>query len=249
MKHLDLFSGIGGFSLAARWVWGEEHEPIFCEIDQFCQKVLKKHWPEAKIFTDIKELTYEQEWGTIDLITGGFPCQPYSHAGKQVGKNDDRALWPEMLRIIQTVKPKWIIGENVAGIENMGLEQICNDLETNGYIVETPLEIPACAIGANHERYRFWITAYSDSIRFLQSSRIGSEQYFNFLGENTWERQFEKWGFTKHSNGSTEYNFKSILCRIDDGLSVQMDRLKGLGNAIVPQVAQVIMQAIKEIDK
>lgn len=115
MKHLDLFSGIGGFALAAQWVWGSEYENVgFCDNDPFCQKVLKKHWPEAKIYGDIRKLKPRK--GAADIVTGGFPCQPFSQAGKREGTEDNRYLWPEMLRVIRTVKPSWVIAENVYGI-------------------------------------------------------------------------------------------------------------------------------------
>jgi len=163
MVHLDLFSGITGFALAASWVWGEEHEiHCFVEIDPFCQKVIKKHWPGVPIHGDIK--TYEHNGTKIDLLTGGFPCQPFSVAGKQRGKADDRALWPEMLRIIKEAKPRWIIGENVTGIVNMELDNYVSDLEAEGYEVQ-PFIIPACAVDAPHRRDRVWIVGHTSSGR------------------------------------------------------------------------------------
>ena len=105
--HLDLFSGIGGFALAAKWAGYETIQ--FVEIDPFCHKVLKKHWPDVPIHSDIKTFDVTKYNGSIDLITGGFPCQPYSVAGKRLGKADDRALWPEMLRIISEIRPAWVI--------------------------------------------------------------------------------------------------------------------------------------------
>lgn len=119
-RHLDLFSGIGGFALAAQSVWGDAHEiAAFCEIDRFCRRILKKHWPDARFIEDIKKFDAKEFAGTIDILTGGFPCQPFSTAGKRRGKADDRYLWPEMLRIISQVRPRWIIGENVAGFVSM----------------------------------------------------------------------------------------------------------------------------------
>ena len=163
MVHLDLFSGITGFALAASWVWGEEHEiHCFVEIDPFCQKVIKKHWPGVPIHGDIK--TYEHNGTKIDLLTGGFPCQPFSVAGKQRGTEDDRALWPEMLRIIKEAKPRWIIGENVTGIVNMELDNYVSDLEAEGYEVQ-PFIIPACAVDAPHRRDRVWIVGHTSSGR------------------------------------------------------------------------------------
>lgn len=133
MKILDLFAGIGGFSLAAQRVWpGIEHE--FVEIDPFCQNVLRKHWPKAKIHGDIK--TYKGTEGDADLITGGFPCQPFSAAGRRKGTEDSRHLWPEMLRVISEVRPRWVIGENVAGFttwnDGMVFDEVQSDLENEG---------------------------------------------------------------------------------------------------------------------
>ena len=131
MKILDLFSGIGGFSLAADWLGWET--VAFCEQDKFCQKVLAKHWPNIPIFDDIKKLKGDQFNGAIDMVVGGFPCQPWSTAGKRKGSDDHRHLWPEMLRVIKEVRPRWVIGENVAGIVNMALESVCADLEAEGF--------------------------------------------------------------------------------------------------------------------
>ena len=157
MNHLDLFSGIGGLHLAGEMVWGDEFNTIaHVEIDKFCQKVLKKHWPNVPIISDIKE--YKHNGTTIDLLTGGFPCQPFSCAGKQRGKKDDRYLWPAMLRIISATRPTWIIGENVAGIIKLGLDQVLSDLENEDYACQSFI-IPACAQNAPHRRDRVWIVA------------------------------------------------------------------------------------------
>jgi DNA (cytosine-5)-methyltransferase 1 len=180
MIHLDLFSGIGGFSLAGDRVWGEDHHiHSFVEVDPFCQKVLNKHWAIVPIHGDIR--SYKHNGTTIDLLTGGFPCQPFSQAGKRRGKEDDRYLWPEMLRVIQESKPTWIIGENVAGIVNLGLEQVLSDLESEGYEVQ-PIIIPACAVNAPHRRDRVWIIAHSANDgrnRHDQRSRVESKQSKN----------------------------------------------------------------------
>ena len=130
MNHLDLFSGIGGFHLAGEMVWSDFHTVCHVEIDPFCQKVLKKHWPDVPIHDDIR--SYKHDGTKVALVTGGFPCQPFSQAGRQGGKADDRYLWPEMLRIIREVQPTWIIGENVAGIINMELDNVLSDLESEG---------------------------------------------------------------------------------------------------------------------
>ena len=158
MNHLDLFSGIGGFSLAARWAYGDEHKPIaFCEIDKYCGKVLKKHWPDVPIFEDIRSLDGRQ-FRDVDLVSGGFPCQPFSVAGKRAGKEDDRFLWPEMVRVISETRPRWIIGENVPGIISLELDKVLFDLEAEGYTCQ-PIIIPACAVNAPHRRDRVWIIA------------------------------------------------------------------------------------------
>jgi DNA (cytosine-5)-methyltransferase 1 len=153
---LDLFSGIGGFSLGLERAGMET--VAFCENDKFCQKVLAKHWPDVPVHNNIEELDGREYKGTVDLICGGFPCQPFSVAGGQRGKEDDRALWPEMLRVIREVEPLWVIGENVPGIINMELDQVLSDLEDSGYSCQT-FVVPACAVDAPHRRDRVWIIA------------------------------------------------------------------------------------------
>jgi DNA (cytosine-5)-methyltransferase 1 len=164
MTHIGLFEGIGGFSLAARWAgW---HTPVMVEWNPYCQAVLKKNFPNATIFGDIHEFDGRPYAGQFDILTGGFPCQPYSHAGKRAGNDDDRALWPQMFRIIREIKPAWVVGENVAGLLTMDgghvLRGILTDLENEGYRPEI-YSIPALAVGAPHERERIWIVAHSDS--------------------------------------------------------------------------------------
>lgn len=161
MTHLGLFEGIGGFSLAARWAgWTT---PVMVEWNPYCQAVLKKNFPDATIFSDIRNFDGRPYAGQIDIITGGFPCQPFSSAGKRKGTDDDRYLWPEMLRVIREVGPDWVVGENVAGLLTMDggrvLRAILADLENAGYRPEIYL-IPAIAIGAPHRRDRLWIVAH-----------------------------------------------------------------------------------------
>ena len=161
MTHASLFSGIGGFDLAAEWAgWTNAFN---CEIDPFCQKILKYHFPDAKQYRDIKTTDFAVWRGRIDVLTGGFPCQPFSLAGKRKGTEDERHLWPEMLRAIQQIRPRWIVGENVFGIvnwsEGMVFEQVCSDMETEGYEVQ-PFILPACAVGAPHRRDRCWFIAH-----------------------------------------------------------------------------------------
>lgn len=159
MNHIDLFSGIGGFALAAHWA-GFQTE-VFCERDEFCQKVLHKHWPAAPIVDDIFRFDGTRHAGAT-LLTGGFPCQPYSCAGKKMGNEDDRALWPEMFRVIIECRPRWVVAENVPGIVDMALDGVLSDLENQGYEVGT-MVIPACAVNAPHIRKRVWIVAHHES--------------------------------------------------------------------------------------
>jgi len=162
MRHVDLFSGIGGFALAAQWAWKEEYENVaFCDIEPFAQQILKLRFKNPKIYGDIRDIK-GADLGTVDLLTGGFPCQPFSVAGKQRGKEDERFLWGEMFEVIKQCQPTWIIGENVAGIINMALDDVLSDLEGEGYETRT-FVIPACAVNAPHRRDRVWIIAYSDS--------------------------------------------------------------------------------------
>jgi DNA-cytosine methyltransferase len=162
MNHLDLFSGIGGFSLALEKVGFRTI--AFCERDEYCRLLLQKHWKGVKIYNDIKKLEAKDIEEKVDILTGGFPCQPYSVAGKQKGTNDDRYLWPEMFRVIKEVQPTFIIAENVRGLINiqdgMVFETVCSDLESEGFEVQT-FVIPAAGVGAPHKRDRVWIVGYS----------------------------------------------------------------------------------------
>ena len=164
MRMLDLFSGIGGISLAAEWAGIET--AAFCEIEPFCQKVLRKHWPHVPIYDDVRALTKARldadGIGTIDIVVGGYPCQPFSVAGKRRGAEDDRHLWPEMFRIIAEIRPRWVVGENVAGHVNLGLDDVLSDLESIGYTAQA-FVIPACAVGSPHRRDRVFIVAYTES--------------------------------------------------------------------------------------
>jgi DNA (cytosine-5)-methyltransferase 1 len=164
MRHGSLFSGIGGFELAAEWMgW---HNTFHCEFNEFGSKVLSHYWPESKHYGDITKSDFSEFRDTIDILTGGFPCQPYSAAGKRKGKDDARHLWPEMLRVIREVRPRYIVGENVYGLVtwNGGLvfDEVCTDLEAEGYAV-WPIVIPAAAVNAPHRRDRVWFVAYSEN--------------------------------------------------------------------------------------
>ena len=157
IMQIDLFSGIGGFTLAGEWAGFKTI--AFCEKEEFCQRVLKKHWPEIPIIPEIRDFD-GTKWRGATLLTGGFPCQPFSVAGKRRGKEDDRYLWPEMLRVINEAKPHWILAENVPGIFRMALDTVLADLEGEGYSTGTFI-IPACGLNAPHRRNRIWIVANS----------------------------------------------------------------------------------------
>lgn len=179
MRHGSLFSGLGGFDLAAEWMGWEN---IFhCEKSKFLQQVLKYYWPDAELFEDISKTDFTKYHGKIDIISGGFPCQPYSSAGERKGKNDDRHLWPQMLRAIREIQPCWVVGENVSGILNwsggMVLDEIKADLEGEGFEVFPPCILPACAKNAPHRRDRVFIIAYNPSIRRLQSKQDNEAKF------------------------------------------------------------------------
>lgn len=162
LRMLDLFSGIGGFSYAGEKLVGGYETVAFCEYDKHAQKVLRKHWPDTEIIDDVRELANDAERfrGSVDIICGGYPCQPFSLAGVRRGDKDDRHLWPEMLRIIQAVRPTWVIGENVAGHISMGLDEVLSDLEAEGYQARC-FVIPAVGADAYHRRDRCWIVGYA----------------------------------------------------------------------------------------
>ena len=163
LRHIGLFEGIGGFSLAARWMGWETI--AWCEWNEFGQRVLKYHFPKAEGHGDITTTDFRPYRGKCDILTGGFPFQPYSSAGKRLGKEDDRHLWPEMLRAVREVHPKWVVGENVLGIVNWNdglvFNEVQTDLEAEGYEVQ-PYVLPACAVNAPHRRDRTWFVAHSN---------------------------------------------------------------------------------------
>jgi DNA (cytosine-5)-methyltransferase 1 len=177
MKHGSLFSGIGGFDLASELVGWDNLFQV--EIDSYCQKVLRKNFPNVKLYGDIKEFKGTDWRGTVDIISGGFPCQPFSVAGKRRGQKDNRYLWDEMLRVIREITPSFIVGENVAGLISMEgggtLDRILSDLEDEGYATEQFI-IPACAIGAWHRRDRIWIVAYDKCMGWKKRSGISLGQ-------------------------------------------------------------------------
>jgi DNA (cytosine-5)-methyltransferase 1 len=197
MTHGSLFSGIGGFDLAAQWMGWENL--FHCEWNPFGQKVLKYYWPDAELFTDITKSDFTKYANRIDVLTGGFPCQPYSMAGKRLGKEDDRHLWPEMLRAIREIQPTWVVGENVFGLINWSnglvfhevqadLEAAFKDSETyrslkrEGY-ESFPYVLPACAVNAPHRRDRVWFVAYRDGLRGTQKHELQQSEICQQYGK------------------------------------------------------------------
>ena len=211
MKILDLFSGIGGFSLGLERAGFKTI--AFCEMDKYCKLVLQKHWKGVKMYNDVREITKARfETDGIELpeiITGGFPCQPFSVAGKQKGTSDDRHLWPEMFRIIKEFKPRWVIGENVKGITNIqdGLvfETVCTNLEGEGYEVRA-FNIPAAGVGAPHRRERIWIVAHSNDTR-----NRTPEYETNKDGQKTDERRQEQSQLKSSRHGENVENSRRTL--------------------------------------
>ena len=218
MRVIDLFSGIGGFSLGLERAGCRTVQ--FCEVDPFCRAVIRRHWPHVPIHGDIK--TFHPERGSADIVCGGFPCQPFSSAsrGRRIGKDDDRFLWPEMYRVISECEPSWVIGENVARLDGMALDQVVADLEAIGYEVAPPFEIPACAVGHDHHRPRLWICGHAN--------RDG-EPRRTFDGEVEW---------LSGDRLDTEQP------REPYGIPSRMDRLAALGNSVVPEIPEIIGRAI-----
>ena len=257
VRHLDLFSGIGGFALACRMVGGIE-TVAFCEREPYCQRILAKHWPNVPICNDIHDLKGD-EYGAVDLVTGGFPCQPYSTSGKRKGRADERSLWHELVRVVSVAKPSWVIGENVAGFTSMDLDDLCDALEQEDYETQ-PMLIPACAVGAPHIRQRCWILAHLrtwDTRQGMESiasagrgdgsvgeaevpsadRRLG-DACGNETDRNDVRPDKERWRELERGVGGIVY-----------GVRHRPHRFRGLGNAIVPQVAAEIIRAMMQADR
>ena len=282
LRLLDLFSGIGGFSLGMEAT--KRIKTIgFVEKDKFCQKVLQKNFKNIPIEEDIRNVKGSNY--AADIVSGGFPCQPFSVAGKRRGQDDDRYLWDETIRVVAETKPKWFVGENVEGIVNIQnglvLRQVQTDLEKEGFKVQC-LIIPASGIGAWHQRKRVWIIANSKKLRnggrssercgieerkFQQKEQKGSEVWSEVKrrsSQNLWHtksprlkssinRQGKKQFRGTNSPGvqckKTWWEIESELCGVPNGLSYELDkdrvnRIKSLGNSIIPQIAYQIGKAI-----
>ena len=319
LTHLSLFSGIGGLDLAAEAAGFETVGQ--CEWADYPTKILEKHWPDVPKWRDIRTLTKESFYErtglrTVDIVSGGFPCQPFSIAGKRGGKDDDRYLWPEMLRVISELRPAWVLGENVPGIVNLALDQVLADLEDQGYSGQAFI-VPACGVDAPHRRYRVCILAHSESVgndgRMLRGkedattdggSRIdnggGTAQLFSgerrkdesatngmadgvrtaiheviadgsrfgcadictdtvldaaFTNRSSRERERERERVQRTAKGiigghSVWDNWpdEPELDRVVDGLPNRMDRIKCLGNAVVPQQFYIFFKLIADIE-
>ncbi len=257
--HLDLFSGIGGFAIASQAAGFRT--VAFVERESFCKTRLAEIHPTVAIYSDIANFSGRPFRG-VSLLTGGFPCQPFSQAGDMRGAADDRYLWPEMRRVIQEAEPDWIVGENVAGLDGLGLDDCISDLEAIGYEVAPPFEIPACAVNAPHERNRIWIVANlsrngfetraqrKDSGPSLQFGSVGSIEaapHFDSVRELQSEGcELNKWRWTCDSNFAERSWVEAAteFCGVVHGIPNRRDRIKALGNAIVPQVAFQILKAI-----
>lgn len=284
MRHGSLFSGIGGFDLAAEWMGWDN--VFHCEWNNYGQNILKQYWPNAISYKDITQTDFAIHRGGIDVLTGGFPCQPFSVAGERKGTEDDRYLWPEMLRAIREIQPIWVVPENVPGIINWSkgvvFEQVQADLETSGYEI-LPVLLPACGLEGDHRRERIWILAHA---------KHGTDCPFRGKEEkkNRIQKQREQAGFSRKpsrtntsfsTNNRSERNegdiekkiqklqgiqrgedgggiavfgersdlFTPILCRSYNGIPSGMDRIKALGNAIVPQIAFELFKTIEDYEK
>jgi DNA (cytosine-5)-methyltransferase 1 len=253
MKHLDLFSGIGGFALACQWAGIETIG--FVEIDKYCQKVLRRHWPNVPIVEDIRDVKEDTFPRPVDLITGGFPCQDISNANTTTtpqGLEGERSgLWNEYKRLVSTIRPKYIVVENTSALLFRGLARVLGDLCEIGYDAEWKV-ISAQEVGAPHKRERVWVVAYPRG-QLGVNRVIFSEDSPKV---NVWDKDKEKWGINRNfskmgtevvSRLDTEWaegNCNPDLLRISYGIPNQLDRLKCLGNAIVPQIAYEIIKVI-----
>ena len=276
MTHLSLFTGIGGLDLAAEMAGfmtvGQ------CEWAEYPQKVLQKHWPEVPKWQDIRTLTkgsFHARTGlwTVDVLSGGFPCQPFSTAGARRGEDDDRYLWPEMLRVIREIRPNWIVGENVAGIISMALDTVLSDLEAEGYTAQA-FVVPACAVDAPHRRDRVAIVANAGRERLQRDGRREYAQQPAYLCETVANADSERlqgreqfssfsaWGGYRKPEpcGSAckprgdrgelpTWPAEPGVGRVANGVPNRVDRIRCLGNAVVPQQFYPFFAAIAEIEK
>ena len=278
LAHIDLCSGIGGFAYGFELA-GLSKPVMFCDIEPYCRKILRKHWPDVPIAEDVKELANDPDGLIPDtdprrtIITAGYPCQPFSVAGARRGTEDDRHIWPHILSIVQGKRPSWCVFENVYGHFSMGLDEVLSDLEREGYAARSFI-VPACGVDAPHRRDRLWIIARNvgDTERSRQpgNDRWQSTQepkngcadvaHSDDTGSQGWipRRQSEEWkGELGHSGrGSPTHRQpdenwwlpEPSVGRVANGIPSRVDRLRGLGNAIVPQIAMQIGKTIREVE-
>ena len=267
MNHIDLCSGIGGFALGFQWA-GLSKPVLFCDIEPWSRKILKKHWPDVPIAEDVKELTSDPD-GLIPrtdpkktILTAGYPCQPFSHAGKRLGQEDDRHIWPYILQIVAHKRPAFCVFENVYGHVSMGLDQVLLDLEAQGYASRTFI-VPACGVDAPHRRDRVWIIAHTDSHREPNGPVNGSQGQRLDVGNASsggQRRDNGRWAGQEPENrgqdvadtdrkrgqAPQQWLTEPPVGRVAHGIPKRVDRLRGLGNAIVPQIAMKIGEAIRQ---
>jgi DNA (cytosine-5)-methyltransferase 1 len=249
MTHAGLFSGIGGFSLAAQWMGWENVFDV--EIDAWCRKVLHKNFPTTQLFSDVCTFNGLPFRGTIDVLSGGFPCQPWSSAGKQLGTEDPRHLWPQFLRVIREIQPRYVVGENVRGLLSWGqgiqFEAVCAELEAEGYDVLTFL-LPAAGVGAPHHRDRLWFIAHRHGQGLPQRLQTGLARFSETNGALAGRESARALAAQAWAQFPTE----SPVYRRNDGIPQGLvpithrgKQIKSHGNAIVPQVALQFFQAIE----
>lgn len=264
LTHLSLFTGIGGLDLAAEWAGFTTVGQ--CEFADYPTKVLEKHWPDVPRWRDIRTLTKESFYErtglrTVDVISGGFPCQPFSVAGKQKGKGDDRYLWPEMLRVITELRPRCVVGENVPGIIKIAAGQVVKDLERAGYH-DVVFNFEAAAVGAWHRRSRVFFVGIADvadtaceriqrhaairaakpaerSGQMQSDAESGNEAVSGCAGD-------ARWGKSQELADGRCWAAEPDVGRVAHGIPARVDRLKCLGNAVVPQQAYPIFKALME---
>ena len=230
MTHGSLFSGIGGFDLAAEWMGWENK--FHCEWNTFGQKVLHHYWPQAEQFTDITKTNFTKYANKIDILTGGFPCQPYSHAGKRLGKEDDRHLWPQMLRAIREIQPRWVVGENVFGLVNWSgglvFNEVQTDLEAEGYEVQ-PYVLPAVSVNAPHRRDRVWFVAYTKNYGCIQRGKTINKWEINQFQDR--ENVRDKSTTNGKQSNATNTNSNGLhQCNSNNEVNTGKRRINALGN-------------------
>jgi DNA (cytosine-5)-methyltransferase 1 len=265
VTHVSLFTGIGGLDLAAEWAGFETILQV--ENDSYATKVLKKHWPEVPRIADVREVNSESISRPVTVISGGFPCQPFSAAGKRRGTEDDRYLWPEMLRVIRELGPAWVVGENVSGLlslnEGLEFETIATQLEDAGYEV-LPLHYPAAGVGAPHKRDRVFIVAHRNGAGLQERRRPESTRPKYSSAKYSGENVADAGGFRRsrcdkssdkqksrssRTQSSCKWSTEPSVGRVAHGIPNRVDRLRCLGNAVVPQQAYPVFKAIAEVEK